>query len=106
LNEKARQLNIGYESQFVLDDLTAPRFLASTDYDINKFNLLVLQPKTPKGSSISKYKMTPIHVDLNQVNAANIGEWHNQIGEIVSQKLTQCTPSVKKLQALVSKLGV
>ena len=46
---------------YALDDNMIHRFLASTNHDKNKFNLLV----------------------PNKVNAVNVIEWHRKIGEMV-----------------------
>jgi sugar diacid utilization regulator len=66
----------------------------------------VLQPDTSKVLERSDYKTTSIHVDLNQVNAIDMVEWHKKTREMVSRRLIQSTIDVKKLQNLVSKINI
>jgi hypothetical protein len=45
-NENTQLLKLDHVTKLKLQDLGAPKFLASTNKEKNKFNLLVLQPDT------------------------------------------------------------
>lgn len=79
-----------------------PRFLASTNHEQNKFNLLFLHLDV--SSSKNEYKTTVAQVDLNQVNWLDMIKWHMQTREMVSWKVIKYTANVKKLQALLNKV--
>jgi hypothetical protein len=63
-NEDSQLEKLGQYIKLESEDPRAPKFIASTKRENNKFNLLVLNPNITKVSSNPQYKSTYVEVDL------------------------------------------